>query len=350
VRSAEEREVCVWGEGAQRGRGATTRRAGNRRVAQPPLCRGARGCGGRARGLASLTRKQTHAQAHGKPRPGVQHELLDALVPLRADAELRRCWHACASWSKRWLRLSSIVHSPLLRLTARKIAFLPLLHITPATPSSLLGPYLDFAMKFGTIALVLSALAAANAHSQEEIDRKGAEIMEEYRTQRGTWVHALTQHDIDFMVDHIGSDGIAVAGFFVGPHYKASGPRFADRHQHTDDLFLVYKRLAEDQSWLKDAMNMHKTYTFAFSHDRELADDNGCGGDGLANRWDHVCLVVWKTSKSGQSIKTFPATALTEEGKQKMHEGYRHHPADIKLALFERAGRSVDDSEIEAEL
>ena len=49
--------------------------------------------------------------------------------------------------------------------------------------------------------------------------------MEEYRTQRSTWIHALTQRDIDFMVNHIGADSIAVAGFFVGPHYDASNKK-----------------------------------------------------------------------------------------------------------------------------
>ena len=205
-------------------------------------------------------------------------------------------------------------------------------------------------MKFGSTlcALVVVACASsATAHTQEEIDRKGAEIMEEYRQHRGTWVHAQTQHDIDFMVDHIGADSIAVAGFFVGPHYAASHKKMADRHQHTDDLFLMYKRLAADQSWLKGAIHLRKHYTFAWSHDRELADDNGCGGDGLANRWNHVCLIVWKTSKTGGSIKTFPVTAITEEGRQKLHEGYRHHPADLKLGIYERAGRTVLDDEME---
>jgi hypothetical protein len=66
-----------------------------------------------------------------------------------------------------------------------------------------------------TAALVLAAAAAASAHTQEEINRKGAEVMEEYRRDRGHWVSLTDIGMVNHMVDHIGANGMAVAGFFV---------------------------------------------------------------------------------------------------------------------------------------
>jgi hypothetical protein len=43
-------------------------------------------------------------------------------------------------------------------------------------------------MSSTTFALVFALLATVAAHSQEEIDKKGAEVMEEYRRDRGHWV------------------------------------------------------------------------------------------------------------------------------------------------------------------
>ena len=37
-------------------------------------------------------------------------------------------------------------------------------------------------------AVLFALLATVSAHSQEEIDKKGAEVMEEYRRDRGHWV------------------------------------------------------------------------------------------------------------------------------------------------------------------
>ena len=64
---------------------------------------------------------------------------------------------------------------------------------------------------FATLALA----ALASAHTQEEINRKGAEVMEEYRRDRGHWIHLSDMSHIDHMVDHIGKNGLAIGGFFI---------------------------------------------------------------------------------------------------------------------------------------
>jgi hypothetical protein len=52
-------------------------------------------------------------------------------------------------------------------------------------------------MKF--TASVLGLLATATAHTQEEINKKGAEVMEEYRRDRGHWIHLSDMTHIDHM-------------------------------------------------------------------------------------------------------------------------------------------------------
>jgi hypothetical protein len=56
-------------------------------------------------------------------------------------------------------------------------------------------------MKF---AVILCCACAVIAHTQEEINKKGAEVMEEYRKDRGHWVSLTDPGMVDHMVDHIG--------------------------------------------------------------------------------------------------------------------------------------------------
>ena len=70
--------------------------------------------------------------------------------------------------------------------------------------------------QLATPALAASLLLAPSAaHTQEEINRKGAEVMEEYRRDRGHWVSLTDIGMVNHMVDHIGGNGMAVAGFFI---------------------------------------------------------------------------------------------------------------------------------------
>ena len=79
------------------------------------------------------------------------------------------------------------------------------------------------------------------------------------------------------MGDHLGKNGMAVAGFFIDKtKYQNEEP--GDEEQTADPLFQAYKELAQDQSWLEDipeAFN-HKTWTFAYGHNKDVAADCGC--------------------------------------------------------------------------
>ena len=109
-----------------------------------------------------------------------------------------------------------------------------------------------------------------------------------------------------------------------------------------------FKGLAEDQSWLEDLLNFHpvsglpkKTFTFGWSHSVKLAQDAGCGpfrGETKDGGWDHVCVVTWRSSKSGGTTLSSPGYRFSQEHHDK---GRLHRPsvADIKAYLREEAGK-----------
>ena len=91
-----------------------------------------------------------------------------------------------------------------------------------------------------------AAACGASAHTKEEITRKGAEVMEEYRKDRGHWVSLSDIGMVNHMVDHIGANGMAVAGFFIHQErYSSELPGEAE--QDKDPLFVAYRKLAKDQ-------------------------------------------------------------------------------------------------------
>jgi hypothetical protein len=54
-------------------------------------------------------------------------------------------------------------------------------------------------------ALVASLCAVgALGHTQDEIDKKGEEVMEEYRKDGGHWQHISEARTVDHMVDMVG--------------------------------------------------------------------------------------------------------------------------------------------------
>ena len=184
---------------------------------------------------------------------------------------------------------------------------------------------------------VLALAALASAHTQEEINRKGAEVMEEYRRDRGHWVSLSDSGMVNHMVDHIGANGMAVAGFFIHKdRYSSDLPGEAE--QEGDPLFVAYKKLAKDQSWLTDVMPTltHKTWTFGYGHRKNVAEEAGCTGVGTWE-WNHACIVVWKTSQDGTHMQTAHTT----------HFGHDHSKniaptaADIAKFIKKHAGEPV---------
>ena len=68
------------------------------------------------------------------------------------------------------------------------------------------------ALKQAITGLILLALVSASLSdvTQEEIDRKGAEIMEEYRRDSGHWIHLGDKETID----HVRSPATSRAQFY----------------------------------------------------------------------------------------------------------------------------------------
>ena len=184
------------------------------------------------------------------------------------------------------------------------------------------------------VALAVAAGADGAEHTEEQIRRKGMEIMEEGRQVHGHWVHVHRAKEITHMEDHIGPNGLAFLGFFVGEHvYKehADDPDQASRHQADDDLWVEFKRLAEDQSWIEKLGMGHKQWTFAYSHDRKLADEYGCAQDNKGKFWDHVCIIAYKTSRTGKTTFMHPVTRMTPEAHEHManYVAFRHKPEHL---------------------
>ena len=197
-------------------------------------------------------------------------------------------------------------------------------------------------MKFAIIIAAL-CIGLGAAHTQEEIERKGREIMEEYRRDRGHWIFLNSQGMVDHMVDHIGARGIAVAGFFISKkHYRDAEP--GEETQNRDPLFVEFKKMAKDQSWLDEccAGMSHKTWTFGFGHDKKIAQETGCDDIGTW-LWEHACVVVWKTSADGTHLST----------SHTVHFGHDHSkgivpkPADIRKFISDSAGAAVKTSSAE---
>jgi hypothetical protein len=185
--------------------------------------------------------------------------------------------------------------------------------------------------------IIALCLGLAAAHTQEEIERKGREIMEEYRRDRGHWIFANSQGMVDHMVDHIGANGLAIAGFFISKKvYRDAEP--GEATQDRDPLFVEFKKMAKDQSWLDSCCPGlgHKTWTFAYGHDKKIAQETGCDDIGTW-LWEHACIVVWKTSADGSHLQT----------RHTVHFGHDHSkgitpkPADIRKFITESASKPV---------
>ena len=67
------------------------------------------------------------------------------------------------------------------------------------------------------IVAALAMIAVASAHTQEEIEKKGKEIMEERRVQHGHWMQVSTPETYDFIVDHLGVSHSSCANSRAAP-------------------------------------------------------------------------------------------------------------------------------------
>jgi hypothetical protein len=164
-------------------------------------------------------------------------------------------------------------------------------------------------------------------------------INSEYRKDRGHWVRVSDMSDYDFMVDHIGPDGIAVAGFFINSKHYENGADAGSEEQQRDPLFREFEKMAKDQSWLAGVGPNHKTWTFGYGHDKTVASALGCEDIG-EHTWDHACVIVTKTSADGRTSRSSHSTHFGHDHTKKIAPT----ASDIRNFVKRHAAMQVEES------
>merc|ERR1712086_543463 len=132
---------------------------------------------------------------------------------------------------------------------------------------------------------------------------------------------------------------MAVAAFFIT---KGNGERYTndmpgEEEQAEDTIFESYKKMAQDQEWLQDIGMGHKTWTFGYGHMKSVAEEAGCQGVGT-RAWDHVCVIVWKTSPDGSHMQT---AASTHFGLDFSKADFAPTAEDVRKYIHEHATAAV---------
>lgn len=191
-------------------------------------------------------------------------------------------------------------------------------------------------------------VAVATAYSDAEIKAKGLEVLEEYRKDRGHWVHLRSSSAVDHIPDHVGPKGFGVAGFFITKHkdgetepYKEDNFDWLKDEQEEDQVFQAFKELALNQKWLDHTGLQHKKWTFGYSHDKKIAEESGCEGVGTLE-WNHVCIIVWKSSSDGTRLSTHKTTHFgLDASNKKLVPGPEH----IKKFILDNSRKTVAGTE-----
>ena len=122
------------------------------------------------------------------------------------------------------------------------------------------------------------------------------------------------------------------------PQDRYSSDMPGEAEQDKDPLFVAYKKLAKDQSWLAGANAGigHKTWTFGYGHKRAIAEEAGCMGVGTWE-WNHACVIVWKTSADGTHMQTAHTTHFGHDHSK----GIAPTAADISKFIKKEAAKPV---------
>ena len=102
-------------------------------------------------------------------------------------------------------------------------------------------------MRIGALALLPALLDVVDGHTKEEILAKGREVLEEYRRDQGHWVDAHTISVVEHAVDHVGADGLAIAGFFLHSNNYRSSASVSTAEQGKDAGFVAFRKVAQEQ-------------------------------------------------------------------------------------------------------
>jgi hypothetical protein len=191
-----------------------------------------------------------------------------------------------------------------------------------------------------TASFVLATLVALTAaQTKEEIEARSAEILEEFRTNRGHWQRLNSINMVDHMADHLGKNGMAVAAFFIDEtvyHDAEAGPET----QALDPLFVEYEKMAKDQSWLNDCCPGvgHKTWSFGYGHSKKVAMEAGCDDIGTWE-WKYACVVIFKSSPDGTALSTTHTVSFGHDHSK----GIMPTPADIRKFIYTEAGKKISN-------
>merc|ERR1719424_1667577 len=112
----------------------------------------------------------------------------------------------------------------------------------------------------------------------------------------------------DFVVDHLGKDGIAIVGFFTDKEiYKQGDGYHRPSQADKDPLFQHYEKLAKDQEWLHSVGMGHKKWVFGYGHNKDVALTCGCE-EVASYPFQHGCVIIAKSSKDGKRTQVWSTT------------------------------------------
>jgi hypothetical protein len=189
-------------------------------------------------------------------------------------------------------------------------------------------------MKFFIFAAV--CLALASAETAEEHQRKSDEILEENRRQAGHWIFLNGMGLVDHMVNNLGRNGLAVAGFFINFKYYQGRLDAGEEVQMRDPLFREFKKAAESQNLWLDQTLRRKTWSFGYSHDKDLAMQLGCDDVGTWE-WNYACVVVWRSSSDGTRMQTVHSSHFGKDHSKNIMPS----PQDIRDFIVKSASKEV---------
>lgn len=141
--------------------------------------------------------------------------------------------------------------------------------------------------------LVALGTVAAKDYTAAEIKQKGLEISESRRQTLGHFPRIHTERDLDFLLTHLGPNGLLFVGVFPRDYPDPA-------HNHNGRiLFRAWEELARDQSFLTGFGAPNKKWVFGHTLERELGRAYGCPRKG----WKYACILIWKTSADGTHMK-----------------------------------------------
>ena len=135
-------------------------------------------------------------------------------------------------------------------------------------------------------------VGAEDKLTQAHIDQKAMDLLEERRQLLGTFPRLTSEQTLDYMLSHLGQNGLFFAGVFPRDYHDSSD------HFYHRKLFHAWEALAKDQSFLAGFGAPDKQWVFGHTNDRAMGQSFGCPPKG----WNYACVLMWKTSVDGTHL------------------------------------------------